>query len=125
MKKILIVEDDDVSARMLCDFLDAHGYTTALARTGPEGVARFEADGPDLMILDVALPLKNGFEVCFDVKRTPRGGRTPVLMMSAVFGNDAKMGRYATDDVRADDWLSKPFGLDTLLARVKTLIGEA
>ena len=59
---------------------------TSVARTGPEGVARFEADPPDLMILDVALPLKNGFEVCFDVKRTPRGERTPILMMSAVFG---------------------------------------
>lgn len=125
MKKILIVEDDRISARMLSDFLDAHGYATSLARTGPEGVARFEADPPDLMILDVALPLKNGFEVCFDVKRTPRGERTPILMMSAVFGDDAKLDRYAKDGVRADDWLSKPFGLDTLLDRVKTLIGEA
>jgi len=124
MKKILIVEDDNVSARMLSDFLDAHGYATSLARTGPEGVARFEADAPDLMILDVALPLKNGFEVCFDVKRTPHGARTPVLMMSAVFDDDAKVDRYAKDGLRADDWLSKPFGLDTLLARVKTLIGE-
>lgn len=125
MKKILIVEDDEVSARMLCDFLAAHGYATTLARTGTEGVARFETDEPDLMILDVALPRKNGFEVCFEVKRTTRGRQTPVLMMSAVFPDETKVGRYARDDLQAQDWLSKPFELGTLLARVQRLIGEA
>lgn len=125
MKKILVVEDDEVSARMLCDFLDAHGYATTLARNGNEGVARFTTDEPDLMILDVALPRKNGFEVCFEVKRTTRGRRTPVLMMSAVFKDESKVGRYAKDDLQAQDWLSKPFDLDTLLSRVQSLIGEA
>ena len=67
---ILVVEDDRVSARMMQDFLSAHGYETSVARTGPQGVERFHDLDPDLMIVDVALPKKNGFEVCFEVKRT-------------------------------------------------------
>jgi DNA-binding response OmpR family regulator len=124
MKKILVVEDDAVSARMLRDYLDAHGYDTTVASTGPEGLTRFEADTPDLMIVDVALPMKNGFEVCFDVKRTERGRAMPLLLMSAVYRDD-HAERYAQDDLHAQGWLSKPFDLRTLLDRVEQLIGAA
>lgn len=125
MKRILVVEDDAVSARMLCDFLAARGYETSVATTGPDALARFEAAPPDLMILDVALPLKNGFEVCFEVKRTARGRSMPVLMMSAVFRDELYANRYAREDLHAQDWLSKPFDLKTLLGRVERLIGAA
>jgi DNA-binding response OmpR family regulator len=125
MKKILVVEDDVVSARMLRDFLDAHGYTTSIASTGPDGIAMFESEAPDLMILDVALPMKNGFEVCFEVKRTAHGRTMPVLMMSAVFRDELYADRYAREDLHAQDWLSKPFELQTLLTRVEKLIGRA
>lgn len=124
MKKILVVEDDAVSARMLRDYLDAHGYATTVASTGPEGVSRFASEQPDLMIVDVALPMKNGFEVCFDVKRTEHGRAMPLLLMSAVFRDD-HAARYAQDDLHAQGWLSKPFDLRTLLDRVEQLIGAA
>jgi DNA-binding response OmpR family regulator len=125
MKKILVVEDDVVSARMLRDFLESNGYETTVATTGPAGLSRFEQEQPDLMIVDVALPLKNGFEVCFDVKRTAHGAAMPVLMMSAVFRDPAEMDRYAREDLRADAWISKPFELVSLLERVHSLIGTA
>jgi DNA-binding response OmpR family regulator len=125
MKKILVVEDDAISARMLRDFLDAHGYRTSLAMTGAEGLTRFEAEQPDLMIVDVALPMKNGFELCFDVKRTEHGKRMPLLLMSAVYRDGDHADRYARDDLHAQGWLSKPFDLSTLLERVEQLIGSA
>lgn len=122
MKKILVVEDDAVSARMLRDYLDAHGYATSVATTGPEGWARFEAERPDLMVVDVALPMKNGFELAFDVKRTEHGRAMPLVLMSAVYRDD-HADRYARDDLRAQAWLSKPFELRSLLDQVERLIG--
>lgn len=125
MKKILVVEDDAVSQRMLRDYLEAHGYQTSVASTGPEGLTRFQFDQPDLMIVDVALPLKNGFELCFEVKRTDHGRVMPLLLMSAVYRDAVDAERYARDDLHAQGWLSKPFDLRTLLERVETLIGPS
>ncbi|UJR82199.1 response regulator transcription factor [Sandaracinus amylolyticus] len=122
MKKILVVEDDAVSARMLRDYLDAHGYATTVATTGPEGWNRFEETHPDLMVVDVALPMKNGFELCFDVKRTEHGRAMPLVLMSAVYRDD-HADKYAREDLHAQAWLSKPFELRALLEEVERLIG--
>ena len=124
-KKILVVEDDPVIGRVLGDFLDVHGYETHVARTGIEGVASFETDEPDMMLIDVMLPRKNGFEVCFDIKRTERGRRTPVLLMSAVYTDADHATRYACDDLKAQGYLIKPFDLEVLLEKVRFFIGEA
>jgi DNA-binding response OmpR family regulator len=124
-KKILVVEDDPVIGRVLRDFLDVHGYETLVARTGIEGVVAFETGEPDMMLIDVMLPRKSGFEVCFDVKRTERGRRTPVLLMSAVYTDADHATRYARDDLKAQGYLIKPFDLDVLLERVRFFIGEA
>ncbi len=125
MKKILVVEDDAVSARMLRDYLEAHGYEATLASTGPEGWTRFEAERPDLMIVDVALPMKNGFELCFEVKRTEHGRSMPLLLMSAVYRDADHAEQYARDDLGAQGYLAKPFELRVLLERVQALIGSA
>jgi two-component system alkaline phosphatase synthesis response regulator PhoP len=124
VKKILVVEDDPVGGLVLLDFLDAHGYRTSLARTGPDGVQAFAKDRPDLMIVDVLLPMKNGFEVCFEVKRTPEGSATPILLMSAIYkGGDAE--DYAKRGVQAEGFIAKPFDLKDLLSRVRAIVGEA
>jgi DNA-binding response OmpR family regulator len=123
-KKILVVADDPVNGLVLLDYLQAHGYRSMLSRNGPDGVAAFEKEQPDLVILDVLLPRKNGFEVCFAIRRAPGGADTPVLFMSAVY-NDAHAEKYARDDLRAQGYLVKPFELGDLLARVKALVGDA
>jgi two-component system response regulator VicR len=125
MKKILVVEDDAVSARMVSDYLCARGYAASVARTGVEGVERCAKEAPDLMLVDVALPLKNGFEVCFDVKRTEHGQRMPLLLMSAVYRDTDHAEAYAARDLRAQGYLSKPFELAELLTRIEGLIGPA
>ncbi|GAB5549725.1 MAG: hypothetical protein SangKO_094850 [Sandaracinaceae bacterium] len=124
-QKILVVEDDPISARMMRDFLAANGYHTTVATTGTDGVASFFREEPDLMIVDVALPKKNGFEVCFEVKRTERGRGMPLLLMSAVYRDEDHAIRYASADLRAQGYLLKPFDLRDLLVRVRELLPAA
>lgn len=124
-KTILVVEDDPVNGLVLLDFLEAHGYRVLLSKTGPDGVAAFAQDHPDMVLVDVLLPRKNGFEVCFDIKRTERGRDTPVLLMSAIYKDVAHAEQHARANVGAAGFLVKPFELGDLLARVRTLIGEA
>ena len=122
MKSVLLVEDDPLNAKVLTKLLEANGYRTALATTGTEGVAAFEREKPDLMIVDVQLPKKNGFEVCFEVKRHQEGRDTPVLLMSAVYTDEAHAQRYS-QELRAEGYLLKPFDMNDLLHRVRELIG--
>lgn len=123
MKKILVVEDDPINLQILSDFLGAHGYDMRAAATGPEGVKQFWSERPDLMLVDIQLPRKNGFEVCWEIKRTPEGARMPVLLMSAVYTPRDELDRFAAPSLAAG-YLAKPFDLGDLLARVKGLIGE-
>jgi len=124
-KTILVVEDDPVNGLVLLDFLEAHGYQVRLSRNGPDGVAAFAKDQPDMVLVDVLLPRKNGFEVCFDIKRTERGRTTPVLLMSAIYKDIAHAEGYARNELGAQGFLVKPFELTHLLTQVRSLIGEA
>ena len=124
MKKILVVEDDPVNLQILSDFLAAHGYSICAAVTGPEGVEGFHREHPDLMLVDVQLPRKNGFDVCAEVKQSADGAHTRVLLMSAVYTDREHTDRYAKPGL-ADGYLLKPFDLAELLARVRGLIGAA
>lgn len=125
MKTILVVEDDVLSLQILSDFLSAHGYTIRGASTGPEGLDQFRVTKPDLALIDIQLPRKNGFEVCFEIKQSPEGQSTPVLLMSAVYTDTEHARRYAERGLRADGYVTKPFELFDLLAKVRGLIGEA
>ena len=125
VKKILVVEDDPLNAQILADYLEANGYQPSIATNGVEGVERFRAEHPDLMLVDVQLPRKNGFEVCFEVKGTPEGQTTPVLLMSAVYTDAAHARPYTERGLKAEGYLVKPFELRELLAQVRSLIGVA
>ncbi len=124
MKTILIVEDDPLNAKLLTNLLEAHGYRTRVAKTGTEGVDAFDAETPDLMLIDVQLPRKNGFEVCFEVKRSDAGKAMPVLLMSAVHTDEEHATRYSKE-LSADGYLMKPFDMNVLMERVHELIGRA
>src|SRR6185369_7782554 len=124
MKKILVVEDDPVNGMMLRDFLDACGYTTIVETTGPAGIARFEREQPDLAIVDVQLPKRSGFEVCFEIKRTAHGKKTPVFLMSAVYKDLEHAEGYAKNDLKAQAYFVKPFDLERLLSHVQLFIGD-
>lgn len=125
MKKILVVEDDPVNQMILSDFLAANGYETVAASSGPEGIEKFENDAPDLLLVDVQLPRKNGFELCREIKSRPTGKTTPILLMSAVYTDRDQSNRTVQLGTLADGYLSKPFDLVQLLTQVRQLLGEA
>ncbi|HEU0037473.1 MAG TPA: response regulator [Kofleriaceae bacterium] len=125
MKKILVVEDDPVNQMILADFLAANGYETVAASSGPEGMERFDHDAPDLCLVDVQLPRKNGFELVREIKSRPAGKTTPVLLMSAVYTDRDQSSRTVQLGTLADGYLSKPFDLVHLLSQVRQLLGEA
>ena len=125
VKKILVVEDDPVNQMILSDFLAANGYETVAASSGPEGITRFEHEAPDLLLVDVQLPRKNGFELVREIKSRPDGRHTPILLMSAVYSDRDQSSRTVQLGTLADGYLSKPFDLVHLLAQVRALLGEA
>ena len=123
MKKILVVEDDPINQMILSDFLAANGYETVAASSGPEGIERFDRDAPDLCLVDVQLPRKNGFECVREMKS--RNRQVPILLMSAVYNDRDQSNRTIQLGTLADGYLSKPFDLAALLAHVRELLGEA
>ncbi|MGN6103666.1 MAG: response regulator [Kofleriaceae bacterium] len=124
MKKILVVEDDPINQMILSDFLAANGYATVAASSGPEGIQRFDAEAPDLLLVDIQLPHKNGFELLREIKSRPTGKTTPILLMSAVYNDRDQSSRTIQLGTLADGYLSKPFDLVYLLAQVRQLLGE-
>ena len=123
MKKILVVEDDPVNQMILSDFLAANGYETIAASSGPEGIERFERDQPDLLLVDVQLPRKNGFELVREIKSRSTG--TPIVLMSAVYTHADQSSRTIQLGTLADGYLSKPFDLVELLTTVRQLLRES
>jgi two-component system response regulator MprA len=123
VKKILVVEDDPVNQMILMDFLAANGYATVAASSGPEGIERYDLESPDLCLVDVQLPRKNGFELVREIKG--RGSQTPVLLMSAVYNDADQSTRTVQLGTLADGYLTKPFDLVQLLSQVRKLLGEA
>ena len=116
MKRILVVEDDPVNATMVLDYLTSQGYDVALVMNGEDAVNKFPSLQPDLMIVDVLLPQKNGFNVCFEVNRMSNN-TIPILVMSAVY-NDESAQQFAERDLNAVGFLRKPFKLKELLENV-------
>src|SRR5215217_7723753 len=118
--KVLIVDDDATLAAALRRGLTAEGFSVEVAATGPEGLWRLREGGYDLVLLDLMLPGRNGYQVCADLRRA--GNTTPVLMLTAKEGDlDEAEGL----DTGADDYLRKPFSFPVLVSRVHALLRRA
>jgi CheY-like chemotaxis protein/predicted regulator of Ras-like GTPase activity (Roadblock/LC7/MglB family) len=119
MAKVLVV-DDSLSVRKVVErALLGRQMEVVCAATGTEALERIERDEPDVVVCDVLMPDKDGYEICEFVKRHPRLGRTPVLLMSGIV-NDEVRARAAR--VQSADVLSKPFAADDLLRRLEVLL---
>jgi DNA-binding response OmpR family regulator len=115
--RILLVEDEPSAAQMLAKGLREQSYAVDVATDGEAAVYQAGINDYDLVILDVTLPLKDGFEVCRELRA---GGLTfPILMLTA---RDAPPDRVAGLDSGADDYLTKPFDFHELLARLRALL---
>lgn len=119
-KTILLVEDEDALRLFIGDGLRKEGYAVEYASDGNEALVKAISLSPDLVVLDVMLPGRNGFEVCEALRG--RGISTPILMLTA---------RSRTEDtveglkIGADDYVTKPFSMAELMARVAALLRRA
>ena len=114
--KVLIVEDEIKLGNVLYQGLKEHGMTVDVARDGAKGLELAMSGAYDAVILDVMLPLKNGYEVLKELRAA--GARTPVLMLTARSGVEDRVRGL---DLGADDYLPKPFAFKELLARLRAI----
>jgi DNA-binding response OmpR family regulator len=114
---ILVVEDNTSLVELLRQVLGEQGYEVRSARDGESGLASAQEHEPDLVILDIGLPRRDGFEVVRELRRS--GVEAPTLILSARAG---VADRVTGLDLGADDYLTKPFDADELVARVRALL---
>jgi two-component system KDP operon response regulator KdpE len=114
--RLLLVEDDDATRRSVAANLAAHGYQVSEAIDGAAALREWDAERPDLILLDLGLPDTDGGTL---IRRVRREATTPILVLSARGAERDKVGAL---DAGADDYLAKPFGLDELRARIAALL---
>jgi len=119
-ENILLVEDEEALCLMLSDRLRAEGYVVDRARDGNEGLEKSTRRPFDLIVLDVMLPGKNGFDVCREIRQA--GLITPILMLTAR-GQTAE--KVVGLKLGADDYVTKPFDMLELMARIEALLRRA
>ncbi len=120
MTKILLVEDEPEMIMGLQDNFEIEGFEVLVARTGEEGLRRALAEAPDLIVLDVMLPGMSGLDVCRNLRR--RGAGMPILMLTA---RGQEIDKVVGLETGADDYVTKPFGINELLARIRALLRRA
>ena len=113
MKRILVVDDERQIIRMLRASLQSSGYEVLTASNGIEGMEKFESGRPDLIVTDLAMPEMNGLELTQAVRRLER---TPIIVLSV---RDTDVMKVKALDEGADDYLTKPFSMPELLARIR------
>ena len=118
--KILIVEDEPAMVAGLRDNFEYEGYEVISAEDGVSGLERALADSPDLVVLDVMMPRMSGLEVCKQVKA--RRPSVPIIMLTA---RGQEIDKVVGLELGADDYVTKPFGVLELLARVEALLRRA
>jgi DNA-binding response OmpR family regulator len=119
-KRILVVEDDPHIRLGLVETLASEGYAVSESRDGAQALAQIRQEQPDLVILDVMLPRKSGYDICRELRAAKNS--VPILMLTAK-GQEAD--KVIGLELGADDYVTKPFGVRELLARVHALLRRA
>ncbi len=116
MNKVLIIDDDEELCELVSEYLTVEGFTVTAINDGESGLQKALENESDLVILDVMLPKKNGFDVLRDLRKT---SQIPVLMLTAR-GDD--MDKIVGLEIGADDYLPKPFNPRELVARLRAIL---
>ena len=120
-KKVLIVDDEPNIVLSVEFLMKREGHEVVTAADGQAAMDILAEERPDLMILDVMMPRKNGFEVCAEVRADPQMAQMPILMLTAK-GREAEMKKGLS--LGADAYITKPFSTHELVARVNELLGH-
>ncbi len=119
MGKALVVDDSKTDRTVVIDLLQAMGINVVTADSGEEGLEKAKNAMPDIIVLDVVLPGRSGFEVCRELKATDETKNIPVIMCST---KGSEMDKFWGMKQGADVYLPKPIDRDEFLKQVKTLI---
>ncbi len=115
--KILIAEDDQFTREGLTDILESEGFLVTAAEDGEAAITLFSQQRPDLVILDIMMPGKNGYEVCRLVRK--EDPEVPVIFLSA---KSEEIDKVLGLELGADDYISKPFGVREVTARIRAVM---
>ncbi len=119
MPKILLVEDNEMNRDMLSRRLEKRGYTVAIAVDGGEGVAKAKAELPDLILMDMSLPVLDGWDATRQVKADPATAKIPVIALTA---HAMESDRQKALEAGCDDFDTKPVELNRLLLKIEELL---
>jgi two-component system alkaline phosphatase synthesis response regulator PhoP len=125
-KKILIVDDDPDLVEAVSTILESKGYAVVAAYGGVEGLKKARTEGPDLIVLDVMMPDKDGYAVCRELKADEKYRSIPILLLTAVVANipTSKYTQQMGMETEADDYVDKPVEPSELVRRVEALISK-
>jgi DNA-binding response OmpR family regulator len=115
--KVLLTEDDPNLGMLLKEYLNAKGYETTLAENGKIGYETFMQGGFDICILDVMMPIKDGFTLAEEIRQTDK--LVPIIFLTAKSMKDDKLKGFKSG---ADDYITKPFSMDELLMRMQAIL---
>jgi two-component system response regulator RegX3 len=116
MTRILIVEDEASFSEALAFLLTKEGFETAVAEDGRQAINMFNADGADLILLDLMIPEVSGVEVCRTIRTQ---SQVPIIMLTA---KDAEIDKVVGLELGADDYVTKPYSSRELIARIKAVL---
>lgn len=116
MTKILIIEDESSFSEALSFLLEKEGYSTAIAETGKEGLAKFNSETFDLVLLDLMIPEISGIDVCRTIRSS---SQVPIIMLTA---KDTEIDKVVGLELGADDYVTKPYSSRELVARIKAVL---
>ncbi len=117
-EKILIVDDDLETLRLISVMLQKQGYQVVSAKSGAEGLAMASSERPDMVVLDIMMPDSDGYQVARQLRDNPQTSAIPILMFTAKSQLESKVAGY---EAGADDYLTKPVHPAELIARIKAL----
>ena len=118
-KKALVVEDDGNIAELLRLYLGKDGFEVKIAEDGGKGVSMLSTFNPDIVLLDIMLPVLDGWQVCTEIRKT---SKVPIIMLTAKGETTDKINGL---EMGADDYITKPFDVNELLARVHAVMRRA
>lgn len=120
MGSILIIDDSLVEIAIMKDILQPTQHTLTIARDGEEGIEKAKATNPDLILMDVVMPKKNGFQACRELRSDPQFKNTPIILVSS---KSQDFDKIWGKQQGATDYLVKPYNPEDLLAIVSKYLG--
>lgn len=124
--KILIVDDDPDLVEAVTMILRSKKFEVVAAYNGKEGIEKVKRERPDLVVLDVMMPEKDGYSVCKELKSDPQWSHIPILLLTAVASHvpTTRFTQQMGMETEADDYIDKPVEPEVLVKRIETLLSK-